>query len=93
MRGLRALAAAAAAAALTCTRCAGGVRVADVAVWEAAGGAVAVAARVEAEGAALSAVAARYTLNFDTAVRNATMSRARRAPPAHANHDGPHRKF
>jgi hypothetical protein len=83
MRGLRTLAVA--AAVLACARCAAGVRVADVAVWEASGGAVSVAARVEAEGATLSAVAARYTLNFDTTVRNATMSRARRAPPAHAS--------
>jgi hypothetical protein len=84
MRGLRALAAA--AAALSLVRCAAGVRVADVAVWEAAGGAVSVAARVEAEGAALSAVAARYTLNFETTARNATMSRSsRRAPPAQAH--------
>jgi hypothetical protein len=72
----------AAAMALACVRCAAGLRVADVAVWEASGGAVAVAARVEAEGASLAAVTARYTLNFETAARNATMSRARRAPPA-----------
>ena len=69
------LAPAVAALALACARCAAAVRVADVALWEAAGGAVAVASRVDGEGATLSAVTAWYALNFETTARNATMSR------------------
>lgn len=73
------LAAAVSAALLACLRCCAALRVADVAVRE-AGGAMAVAARLE--GAPPASVSARYTLNFDTTARDAAMTRGRCAPVA-----------